>query len=378
MDNTEQGSIASRYQSLSSSRETFLERARESSELTLPFLVPPSGHSDATRYPTPYQGIGARGVNNLASKLLLALVPPNAPFFRLQINDFVLKDMEQDKPLKTDVEKALGEVERAVMSEVEMSADRVQIFEALKHLIVSGNCLLVVEDEGTRLFPLERFVIKRDPMGQVLEIITKESLSPKSLPEDVAEIIQADLSGDEKSVDIYTHFCKRDKHFDVMQEVKPQHLIKCDNGLNERIINFAKKHSIPCIIVNTRFRFFESIILSNLNKYRINIICLAGYMKIISKNFLRSFKKQVVNIHPSLLPKFKGLNTYKRILKTKEIKTGCTVHFVNEKLDGGRIIAQKSFYIMLNSNLSDLKKRTQNLEYSAYPEALIKIFRSSY
>ena len=68
----------------------------------------------------------------------------------------------------------------------------------------------------------------------------------------------------------------------------------------------------------------------------------------------------------------------KRILKTKEIKTGCTVHFVNEKLDGGRIIAQKSFYIMLNSNLSDLKKRTQNLEYSAYPEALIKIFRASY
>ena len=73
-----------------------------------------------------------RGVNNLASKLLLALVPPNAPFFRLAINDFVLKDMEQDKPLKTDVEKALGEVERAVMSEVEMSADRVQIFEASK------------------------------------------------------------------------------------------------------------------------------------------------------------------------------------------------------------------------------------------------------
>ena len=101
-------------------------------------------------------------------------------------------------------------------------------------------------------------------------------------------------------------------------------------------------------------------------------------MKIISKNFLRSFKKQVVNIHPSLLPKFKGLNTYKRILKTKEIKTGCTVHFVNEKLDGGRIIAQKSFYIMLNSNVLDLKKRTQNLEYSAYPEALIKIFRASY
>ena len=101
-------------------------------------------------------------------------------------------------------------------------------------------------------------------------------------------------------------------------------------------------------------------------------------MKIISKNFLRSFKKQVINIHPSLLPKFKGLNTFERILKKKEIKTGCTVHFVNEKLDGGRIISQKSFYIMINSDVSDLKKRTQNLEYKAYPEALIKIFRASY
>ena len=70
--------------------------------------------------------------------------------------------------------------------------------------------------------------------------------------------------------------------------------------------------------------------------------------------------------------------TLARILAKKEIMTGCTVHLVNEKLDGGKIIAQKSFYIMLNSNALDLKKRTQNLEYSAYPEALIKIFRSSY
>ncbi len=101
-------------------------------------------------------------------------------------------------------------------------------------------------------------------------------------------------------------------------------------------------------------------------------------MKIISKNFLRSFKKKIINIHPSLLPKFKGLNTFKRILEKKEIKTGCTVHFVNERLDQGRIIVQKSFYILINSNVSDLKKRTQILEYIAYPEALIKIFRTNY
>ena len=79
-------------------------------------------------------------------------------------------------------------------------------------------------------------------------------------------------------------------------------------------------------------------------------------MKIISKKFLRLFKKKIINIHPSLLPKFKGLDTFKRILRKKEIKTGCTVHFVNEKLDGGRIIAQKSFYIMSNFNEFELKK----------------------
>ena len=113
------------------------------------------------------------------------------------------------------------------------------------------------------------------------------------------------------------------------------------NNPSAKGVNFAKKYSIPYLIVNTKLRNFENIILKNLKKYRINLICLAGYMKIISKNFLRSFKKQVINIHPSLLPKFKGLNTFKRILERKERKTGCTVHFVNEKLDSGKIITQK-------------------------------------
>ena len=148
------------------------------------------------------------------------------------------------------------------------------------------------------------------------------------------------------------------------------------NNPQARGVNFAKKYSIPCIIVNTRFRFFESIILNNLNKYRINIICLAGYMKIISKNFLKSFKKKVINIHPSLLPKFKGLNTFERVLKSKEIKTGCTVHYVNNKLDDGDIIIRKFFYLNPKDNEKTLRQKTQLLEYKAYPEAIIKIFRN--
>ena len=81
----------------------------------------------------------------------------------------------------------------------------------------------------------------------------------------------------------------------------------------------------------------------NILEIQNSIICLAGYMKILSKRILKEFKGKIINIHPSLLPKFKGLNTYNRILKNKEIKTGCTVHFVNEKLDSGEIILKKLF-----------------------------------
>ena len=100
-------------------------------------------------------------------------------------------------------------------------------------------------------------------------------------------------------------------------------------------------------------------------------------MKIISKNFLTKYKNKIINIHPSLLPKFKGLNTFSRIIKNKEKKTGCTVHYVNEKLDSGNIIIQKSFFINPNDNELILKQKTQKLEYKAFPEAIIKIFQNN-
>ena len=113
-----------------------------------------------------------------------------------------------------------------------------------------------------------------------------------------------------------------------------------------------------------------------LKKNKINLICLAGFMKILSKNFIKNFKGTILNIHPSLLPKFKGLNTFKRVLKNKEKKTGCTVHYVNNKLDGGKIIVKKFFYLKHNDNELSLKRKTQSLEYKAYPEAIIKTFRN--
>jgi phosphoribosylglycinamide formyltransferase 1 len=149
------------------------------------------------------------------------------------------------------------------------------------------------------------------------------------------------------------------------------------NNKNSKGIFFAKINSIPYLIVNTKLKNHENIILKILKKKGISFICLAGYMKIISKNFIKKFKNKIINIHPSLLPKFKGLNTFSRILKNKEKKTGCTVHYVNEKLDSGQIIAQRAFYINLNDNEKSLKLKTQNLEYRVFPEAIIKIFRNN-
>ena len=119
----------------------------------------------------------------------------------------------------------------------------------------------------------------------------------------------------------------------------------------------------------------EKKILNILKKRKIFLICLGGFMKILSGSFIDRFNGKILNIHPSLLPKFKGLNTYERIKKNKEKKTGCTVHFVNEKLDAGKIILRKYFYISPNDSSKILKYNTQKLEYLAYPEAIYKIFR---
>ena len=153
-------------------------------------------------------------------------------------------------------------------------------------------------------------------------------------------------------------------------------LVICDNS-SAYGIKHARQNLIPYLMINTRDRNFENIIVKELTKRKISLICLAGYMKIISKKFIQSFRGKIINIHPSLLPKFKGLNTFARILKENEVKTGCTVHFISEKLDSGRIIIQKKFYIDKKDNVSDLKIKTQRLEYYAYPEAIIKLFRNT-
>ena len=211
------------YTSCESSRSSFLDRGRDASELTIPFVLPPESSNSSTIYPTPYQGIGARGVNNLASKLLLALLPPNSPFFKLELDEREASKIEDDRVL-SEIDYSLSKIEQAVMSEVEVGSLREVIFEALRHLIITGNALLFVDKDGlVRVFHLDRYVVKRDPMGNILAIATKETTSYNALPENIRKILyeeDKDEGEDLQTCDIYTAVYREGKKFKVFQEVK--------------------------------------------------------------------------------------------------------------------------------------------------------------
>jgi hypothetical protein len=191
--------LEKRYGMLEADRLTFLDRARRCAEITIPTLIPPAGHSKSTVYYTPWQGVGARGVNNLASKLLLALFPPNAPFFRLEVDDFTADVLAKDNG-KQVVDEGLAKIERAVMSEIESSGSRSPVFLALKHLIVGGNVLLSMpKDGGVRVHRLDSYVTKRDVHGNVIDTIAEDELSPMALSKKERDLLLQTETLEEKA-----------------------------------------------------------------------------------------------------------------------------------------------------------------------------------
>ena len=132
--------------------------------------------------------------------------------------------------------------------------------------------------------------------------------------------------------------------------------------IKKKILNFKNKN------------LAEKKILSELKKNKINFICLAGFMRIISKNFIKNFKGKILNIHPSLLPKYKGLNTHQRAIENNEKFSGCTVHFVNSKIDSGKIILQKKVKLKKNETKKSLAKKVLTQEHKLYSKAVLKIF----
>jgi len=214
-----------RYDTLTTYRNPYLQRAWDCGELTLPSLLPRNGHNSTTILPTPFQNVGARGVNHLSTKLWISLFPPNVPFFKMMMDEMLINQMEQEsgedeaKNLKTEFEKAFSTIERMVMADIEATADRVALFEALQHIIVAGNVLLHFANEGLRVFHLDQFVVRRDPAGNVLEIILKEEVDPVVLPETIrAKFRNAPQYGGKKTACLYTHVIRRPDKWEVVQE----------------------------------------------------------------------------------------------------------------------------------------------------------------
>ena len=147
------------------------------------------------------------------------------------------------------------------------------------------------------------------------------------------------------------------------------------NNVKAKGLKFAEMYKIKKKVYNyDKKKISEKKILKDLKSNDIKLICLAGFMKILSKDFIRNFKGKILNIHPSLLPKYKGLNTHHRAIQNKEKYSGCTVHLVNSKLDSGKIILQKKVKLSKKETPSSLQKKILKHEHILYPKAISKIF----
>ena len=230
----ENQSAASRYGRLASDRTIFLDTARDCAALSLPYLLTPTGVMNGQKLPTPWQSMGAKGVNVMASKLMLSLFPVNATFFKLQINDGKLSlDPNLSATVKSEIDLSLSKMERVVMQNIAESQDRVILHQAMKHVIVTGNVLIYMGSNGVKLYPLDRFTVVRDGEGNPTEIVTVESIDRQFLPpefqteqarnvNDVADNTSApstDVTVGENEAAVYTWAKLKDGQWRWRQEV---------------------------------------------------------------------------------------------------------------------------------------------------------------
>lgn len=214
-----------RYDRLKNDREAYTKRAEDSAQFTIPALFPKSSDDSNTSYKLPHQSFGARGVNNLSAKLLLALFPANSTFFRLTMNKDIQAEMEaENSEMRQEVEAALMQMEQTVLKYIETRQVRVTIKEALNQLVVAGNCLLFLPPDqgGAKLYRLSSYVVQRDALGNILQIITEDKLSFATLPPDVQNLInqQGKEWQPDDSVTVYTHTYLEGEDYYSYQEVE--------------------------------------------------------------------------------------------------------------------------------------------------------------
>jgi hypothetical protein len=237
------GTAHSRYDELDKLREPYLRRARSCSKFTIPSLIPPDGWKGDIDLPEPWNNLGARGVNNLSSKLLLTLFPPGAACFRNELSPETLQALGRDErfaqdpaslaKFKAGVDDAMAEIEKRSITWQESKQHRPTLGQVFKHLIVGGNALLYMPPSGTlRMFSLDKFVVCRDTEDNVLEIVIKECVSRASLPDSVKQQLASPTSappttgGDssygenaDKQLEKFTHIYWDGRHFRVYEQI---------------------------------------------------------------------------------------------------------------------------------------------------------------
>ena len=210
------------YAKLETARKPYTDRAEKCAELTIPMAFPKDSATSSTQYETPYQSIGARGVNNLTSKLMLALFPPNAPFFRLSLGDEVRAAMGDDTSTQQEWEAILSQIERQITNYMETHQMRVTMNEAMTQLVLAGNVLLFLppKEGGMKLYRLNQYVISRDGIGNTIEIVTKESIAYGALPPEAQRCIEGDSIEPHKAYDVYTHTYLDGSVYQSYQEIE--------------------------------------------------------------------------------------------------------------------------------------------------------------
>ena len=217
-----------RYDKLQGDRSAFLTVARQCADLTIPYLIRDDQEYTKSMQvlPTPWQSVGAKGVVTLAAKLMLALLPPQTSFFKLQVDETELSKLgEVDPRIKSELDLSFAKIERTIMENIAASSDRVVVHQALKQLVVAGNALIFMGKEGLKMYPLNRYVVDRDGEGNVIEIVTRERISRELvadiLPEPEPNQPMNNVnSSDDDEVDVYTHVKRDNNRYVWHQEVE--------------------------------------------------------------------------------------------------------------------------------------------------------------
>lgn len=222
MSETQQVSAKSVYESLKQEKQSYIDRAIKCAKLTIPALFPKEGATGTDKFDTPYQSVGARGVNNLTSKLILALFPPNEKFFRLGLSNEVKTQLAGSPDKMAEVDQALMTIEDAIIRNIEETQIRVTVQEAIKQLIISGNALIFLppDKEGAKLYKLKDYVVQRDAMGTPTQIVTIDKVVKATIPEELQSMV-ADKK-DDAEIEIYTLVKLVGENYEAFQEIDGQ------------------------------------------------------------------------------------------------------------------------------------------------------------